>query len=292
MEILKHFSNKLQKVRQERGMSQGDVAREVNKITGLSFKRNTISNYENGVSSPSLDILKALAKVLDISTDYLLDIGENANTLDSTADNKSYLLNDALVTEKELPQVNEPREPILLYKGTGIPVPITNIRAAAGSGYMNEEYIDKDEVIVMPEHLLKSGTHLCVQIKGNSMTPTLQDSGYIVIRLIEKSECKYMPDERIYVVATTDGQTYLKRVRNRLNQGFLVLTSDNPDKASYPNFNLQHDEIQSVWYAEWYITARMPNIHDQFYSRLTRMEDGIDAMAQELEAVKRRNNLK
>lgn len=73
-----------------------------------------------------------------------------------------------------------------------------------------------------------------------------------------------------------EGKTYLKRVRNRFSNGFLVLTSDNPDKASYPNFNLQAPEIVSIWYVEWYLSAKLPNIHDQFYSRLERLENSIE----------------
>ena len=38
------------------------------------MKKETISNYENNIKSPSLERLKRLAKALHISVDYLLGI--------------------------------------------------------------------------------------------------------------------------------------------------------------------------------------------------------------------------
>ena len=114
------------------------------------------------------------------------------------------------------------------------------------------------------------------------MSPTLQDGGYMIIRLLEKEEWNSMQDERIYVVSTTEGKAFLKRVKNRFKQGFIVMMSDNPDKATYGNFNLTTDEINTIWYAEWYLSAKMPNIHDQYYSRLQRLEDRLENIEKRL----------
>ena len=75
------------------------------------------------------------------------------------------------------------------------------------------------------------------------MSPTLQDGGYAIIRFLDRSEWAKMPDERIFVVSDMEGKSYLKRVKNRFKKGFIVLKSDNPDQASYPNFNLTAEEI-------------------------------------------------
>ena len=40
-----------------------------------------------------------------------------------------------------------------------------------------------------------------------------------------------MPEEQVYVVTDRDGKAYVKRVKNRLDKGFIVCMSDNPDKA-------------------------------------------------------------
>lgn len=165
-------------------------------------------------------------------------------------------------------------------------IPITNISVAAGDGAINTDYIDVTDTIQLPQHLVKKGTHLCVMIKGESMSPTLQDGGYMIIRNLERNEWEKQPDERIYAITTTDGTAYLKRLKLRFKKGFVVCMSDSPDKSSYPNFNLTLDEIHTLWYAEWYLSAKMPNIHDQYYNRLQRLEDDMDEIRTYLKRVK------
>jgi phage repressor protein C with HTH and peptisase S24 domain len=180
------------------------------------------------------------------------------------------------------------REPESFYDGgLSTSIPIADIKAAAGSGYMNTEALRASEFIHLPKNLTKKGKHLCIRIKGNSMSPTLQDGGYVVIRLLDITEWQLLISDRVYVVTDKEGQTFLKRVRNRFDNGFIVLTSDNPDKATYPNFNLQSDEIVSIWYVEWYLSAKMPNIHDQFYSKLERMENNIDDLNRRFDELSR-----
>jgi len=156
-------------------------------------------------------------------------------------------------------------------------IPIAEIKAAAGSGYMNTEVLRTSEFVQLPATLTKQGKYLCIRIKGNSMSPTLQDGGYVIIRLLDRGDWKNLVSDRVYVVSDVEENTYLKRIRNRFSTGgFIVLTSDNPEKATYPNFNLKEDEIVSIWYVEWYLSAKMPNVHDQFYSKLERLENNID----------------
>jgi transcriptional regulator with XRE-family HTH domain len=56
----------LKKIRTEKKMSQGDIARI------LSVDRGYISNIENGKKNPTLATIDKLAKVLGISADELL----------------------------------------------------------------------------------------------------------------------------------------------------------------------------------------------------------------------------
>jgi len=170
------------------------------------------------------------------------------------------------------------------YRGvSGKAVAVTDISVAAGNGgFDNQDYITKEDTIQLPDQMLGQGYHICVRVKGDSMSPTLQDSGYVVIRLLEIEEWQHMRDEHIYVVSDKEGKAYLKRVKNRIERGFITLMSDNPDKSSYPNFNLETEEIHTIWHAEWYFSAKMPNIHDQYYSRLQRLEDKLDDVVDQL----------
>ena len=60
------FSKRLKYMRKLRNLSQEELGKKINSTKG------TISNYENEYSTPSNEVLKDLADVLDTTTDYLL----------------------------------------------------------------------------------------------------------------------------------------------------------------------------------------------------------------------------
>lgn len=64
------FSERLKRVREERGLSQT----ELGKLTKIH--PHHISKYENAKSIPSADKLKILATALQVSADYLLFDGQ------------------------------------------------------------------------------------------------------------------------------------------------------------------------------------------------------------------------
>lgn len=52
-------------------MSQGEVSK------ALGLTRNAFTNYELGIREPSLDTLRAICLLFEISADYLLDLSDN-----------------------------------------------------------------------------------------------------------------------------------------------------------------------------------------------------------------------
>lgn len=60
------FAKKLNELRKSHGYSQEDLGEKIN------VTRQTISNWESGLSTPDMDSIIALAKLFDISTDELL----------------------------------------------------------------------------------------------------------------------------------------------------------------------------------------------------------------------------
>ena len=243
------------------GISDREFARRA----GLASSHMTA--IKNG-TTPGFKVLhKILSAFPDLNSDWLV-----------TGTGEMIGKKSEILQETEVNYVVSSREQIS--------IPIADIKAAAGGGYMND-VLRTSEFIQLPPNLTKSGKYLCIRIKGNSMSPTLQDGGFVIIRLLDRGDWKHLLSDRVYVVSDNEGKTYLKRVRNRFNNGFIVLTSDNPDKATYPNFNLQMDEIISIWYVEWYLSAKMPNIHDQFYSRLERLENSIEDINRKFEDIER-----
>ena len=183
------------------------------------------------------------------------------------------------------------QEPTIIYLPNQaddnlIKMPVMDMRFAAGASSYGPDQLEVADYVSIPRTWVKKGkNYACGRVRGDSMAPTLLDGGYAIIRLLEKGEWKNMPNEEIYVVVTKESQfanMQVKRVKNRLSQGFLVMMSDNPDKATNPNFNIYTEEIISIWHMDWYFTSRMPNIHNQYYSRLQALEDKIDDLLNDI----------
>lgn len=60
------LGSNLKRIRTEKGISQGDIGRE------LKVSRGFISTIENGKTNPTLSTISKLAKVLGVSSDELL----------------------------------------------------------------------------------------------------------------------------------------------------------------------------------------------------------------------------
>lgn len=166
-----------------------------------------------------------------------------------------------------------------------VSIPLVDISVAAGCcGYDNPDYLEVVDTIKMPSSMVHDGCrYFCVHIKGESMSPTLLDSSYVVVRLLERSEWQDMPDRHVYVVSDRDGRSYIKRVKNRFSKhGFIVCMSDNIDKVNYPNFNLEEQEINSILHAEWYFSAKMPNLNETYYDKVNQLEDDMDVIKRQM----------
>nr|DAS91864.1 MAG TPA: putative transcriptional regulator [Caudoviricetes sp.] len=170
-----------------------------------------------------------------------------------------------------------------------VSIPVVDISVAAGSGFYNPDHQSEIDCIRMPRTMIKgSQPHLCVRIKGESMVPTLQDGGFLIIRLLDPSEWQDINDGHIYVVSEKEGRAFVKRLKNRLSEhGFIVCMSDSADVQRYPNFNLMDYEINTIWHAEWYISAKMPNIHATYYNKVGELENKYDDVIDQLQQLTR-----
>lgn len=255
-----YLSKNLKLLRERCGYTQKELADK------LGVKANTISNYEKGVSSPDFEMLELITTILQTKADDILfqDISE--------------------INDKESRFLISPYANLIDYPS----IPVVDISVAAGcGGYNNTDYMEVTDSIQLPPSMVKKNArYFCVRVKGESMTPTILDSSFVVVRLLERSEWEYMPESHVYVVGDREGRAYIKRVKNRLREhGFIVCMSDNVDKANYPNFNLQENEINSILHAEWYISAKMPNINDTYYKKVNDLEDDMDMLKGQMKQV-------
>lgn len=213
---------------------------------------------------PKFDFLEKIARNIDVNLDWLLTGRGSMEKKQSIASNENQ---------------------IITQDDDFIAIPLVDISVAAGcSGCDNPDYIEVVDRIKMPSSMVHDGhKYFCVHIKGESMSPTLLDSSYVVVRLLERSEWQDMPDRHVYVVSDRDGRSYIKRIKNRFNKnGFIVCMSDNIDKVNYPNFNLEEQEINSILHAEWYFSAKMPNLNETYYDKVNQLEDDMDVIKRQM----------
>lgn len=62
------FGCRLKKLRKNRKMTQAQVA------CRLHLSKSTVSGYESNIKTPSVDVLKKLAILYDVSADFLLGL--------------------------------------------------------------------------------------------------------------------------------------------------------------------------------------------------------------------------
>lgn len=159
-------------------------------------------------------------------------------------------------------------------------IPIIDIEAAAGSGKLNTDYVEVLGHISIPVKSLqkRSAVYYAIRSRGDSMFPTIYDKDFLIVRLLDVSEWDSIRDEYIYIVVDREGKSFVKRIKNRLDRGFIVLTSDNLDKYNYPNFTLDVEELQHFLYVEMKISPHLPNLNASYYTRLKELEDRFDEM--------------
>lgn len=308
---MNYFSKNLRFLRTKKALG-------IHQFESLGIKKGTMSNYELAKTEPKFETLQRLSKFFGISIDDFINqdleqleknvqvnVQVDVQALEKNASENDKILckENAHLAEKESGlssdengHTNGHLEQRNIYPDSNltrpsvdiVSIPIVEISVAAGDGYYNGDTLDVIDSIQLPQSMVKRGSqYFCVRVKGESMAPTLLDSSFLVIRLLDRSEWEYMPEEQVYVVTDRDGKAYVKRVKNRLDKGFIVCMSDNPDKVYYPNFNLQADEIHTIWHAEWYISAKMPNIHQTYYTKVSQLEDDMAEMKNDIAMLKR-----
>lgn len=62
------FAQRLRELRQEKGLSMKQLAKELNTTDAA------VSNWENEINEPRISYLKAIAQYFNVSADYLLGL--------------------------------------------------------------------------------------------------------------------------------------------------------------------------------------------------------------------------
>lgn len=90
------FGDKLKKLRNEKKLSQGQLADELNAKFGSSVNKSMISKWENDKEEPRMESIRNIVSFFNITLDYLIDNNTNdnkseANIIDIAKDMESFL---------------------------------------------------------------------------------------------------------------------------------------------------------------------------------------------------------
>ncbi len=146
------LGEKIRKLRKENGWRQDQLADILNKEFGLKIDRVMISKWETGYQTPVLYTISCLAKVFDVSIDFLNGDG-------IVKHNKKGIT-----------------IPVLGYVRAGIPIEAV------------EDVLDYEEISA---DMASKGEHFALSIKGDSMEPKISEGDVVIVRkqnIVENGE--------------------------------------------------------------------------------------------------------
>ncbi|GAA4349987.1 hypothetical protein GCM10023185_07190 [Hymenobacter saemangeumensis] len=215
---------KIKLLRKQAGLTQQDLAKKI----GVS--RAAISQFETGESKPSVETLVKLSSEFDVDVEDLL---------------KS--------TDVSPRQRNATRIPIENLNLRVLPYLPIRARATFAESFADDthkynwEQAESMAVIDIPD--TKEFTDaLVVEVNGDSMEPTLRSGAKVVVTPVVQSNWQYLPSG-IYCIIYNDSFV-VKRVKNNtlLENGLLMLHSDNPEDGSFP---VRGEDIRAIWRVRW-----------------------------------------
>lgn len=132
----------LKRLREEKEMTQAELGK------ALEISPSAIGMYEQGRRTPDIPTLKKIASYFNVSLDYLL-----GNSPAKSAQQQS--------------------------AGRGVRIPVLG-RVVAGIPLdAIEEIIDYEEI---PKSMAATGEFFALQVKGDSMLPTLKDGDVVIVK--------------------------------------------------------------------------------------------------------------
>lgn len=258
---------RIKNIRIEAGKSQEDFA------ASIDLKRGNLSQIELGKQLPTLDTIKAIARIYGKTYDWIIDGEENGN-LNGNANgnlNKKYL-----VENDKLSLVNEPKVSFLprvitVNQNEDDVISIVGQKAAAGylNGYSDPEYVEQLPTIAAPGY--KGALHRAFEIRGNSMPP-LHTGSISIGRYVES--LTDIKNRRVYIILSKLEGIVIKRVINVPDERKLILISDNPNKREFGNYTIDYEDILEMWYWRGGLIRELPDPSD-LYNRMNDYETRI-----------------
>lgn len=214
-----------------RGLRRDHSQDWLGKQVGLT--RAAISFWENGTTAPENiahnQIVRA-AEALGTSAEYLLT-GKGAASparIVVQARAVSGMADEADFDERE-----------------GVMLPVYDMDVSAGPGRIVAEFAETRKKVHFARSWLrqmgvKEADVKIVKVRGESMQPTLYDDDDIMLN----TKATRIRDGRVFALGYA-GETRVKRLY-QMAGGRLRVTSDNPDKARYPDEIIEGEALNDV----------------------------------------------
>lgn len=197
------FSELLKKYRNLRGLKQFELADKINKLLNTDVKSINVSSWENG-TNPKIEIIDAIAEILDIPVQYLFDDSDKA--INKIISNKAPQIKDVVEHTLRIPLVDG-----YVGAGSGGVVDVLKINEFL--------YIDCDSI----KRKYVDEPIVAVPVIGDSMTPYVNDDDIILFHPIEDKS--YNLNDGKYVIQTING-IMVKNLKFRCN-GDIIISSCN-----------------------------------------------------------------
>lgn len=303
--MMNFFSKNIVLLRKNNNKTQAEIC------ASLDFKRNTWSNWENGVSSPDLETLAKIASYFnvdfgdivqkDLSKPHLSENELNpilqANThpkphLNTHLNTPNQTIKPDLKPNKMV--LNEADSP---YRSANMPAVVTvapdgaenivyvPIKAQAGYliGHGDTSFIESLPTFHMPG--LRNATYRMFEVEGLSMSPTLQDKDRVIAEWVPSvSEIR---ENRCHVVLTKDG-VLVKRLLNRVEErGKIYLKSDTlTHRHEHPIKEIDPSDILEIWYVRLKVSSDLSE-PGELYTRVSDLEINMLQIMKQLELSKK-----
>ena len=158
---------------------------------------------------------------------------------------------------------------------------IVMVSSRAFAGYATNiqepEFLKKFPAFSLPLPEFRNATFRAFQASGRSMDPTIKNGDWLIGEFTDNWP-NNIKDGRIYIVVTNDS-ILVKRLLNRINEGKIVIQSDNMD---FPTDILLPEEVQEIWYLKANISQQFPNARYEVASKISNLEADVEILKRQI----------
>ncbi|MBR1482292.1 MAG: LexA family transcriptional regulator [Ruminococcus sp.] len=225
------FGNRLKQARENKGYNQKQFAER------LGVTPTRLNYWEKDKREPDVAIIKQIAQLLDISSDWLIGNSVISSEVELTAIEKQHINKYRSLdlygrkTVDSVLDIELERCSLVVGMPHMISLPMAELKASAGTGQWlgDDEYTERVNVVDTPE---ARKANVIIEVSGDSMEPLYHDGDTVLVKLqpsIEQGEIG------IFIV---DGCGYIKKL------GYNELISVN---ENYDNIPLnEHNNVTCV----------------------------------------------